>query len=510
MKTFALKSSIQTLLIAALFSAPTFSVTAQQPEKITPPEVKIDPVPVQTKAGVLTSFAPIVEKVAPSVVTISTTKNVRNGSRENPLFNDPNFRRFFGLPDPSPDQPPAPPKRGGNGQKNDSMQKQDLGLGSGVIVSGDGMILTNNHVIEGADDILVSIGTNDQKYKAKKIAGDPGTDIAVLKIDAKDLKAVTFGDSEKIRVGDVALAIGNPFGLTQSISMGVISALGRGGMGIVNYENFIQTDASINPGNSGGALVDLEGRLIGINTAIFSRSGGNQGIGFAVPANLAHSVMDNLIKNGRVVRGYLGVQPDAITEDLVPFFKTKDRRGALVSRVEPKTPAAQAGIEVGDVILEVAGKRVEGPRELRLHISSMAPGSKVELKLMRDGKEKVLTVELGELPAAKADNKVEEPKDEVPDVLDGVTVSDLDPATRKEFDLPEDAQGVLVTAVDPDSPSAAADIRRGDLIHEINRQPVSNSKEAIELSDKLKAEKKVLLRISRKGASRYVVVGQKD
>jgi serine protease Do len=390
------------------------------------------------------------------------------------------------------------------------MQKQDLGLGSGVIVSSDGMILTNNHVIEGADDILVSIGINDQKYKAKKIAGDPGTDIAVLKIDAKDLKAVTFGDSDKIRVGDVALAIGNPFGLTQSISMGVISALGRGGMGIVNYENFIQTDASINPGNSGGALVDLEGRLIGINTAIFSRSGGNQGIGFAVPANLAHSVMDNLIKNGRVVRGYLGVQPDAITEDLVPFFKTKDRKGALVSRVEKNTPAGRAGIEVGDVILEVAGKKVEGPRELRLHVSSMAPGSKVDLKLMRDGKEKVVSVELGELPQDKGEKKPEEPKDETPDVLDGVTVSDLDTATRKEFDLPEDARGVLVTAVEADSPSAAADIRRGDIIHEINRQPVSSAKEAIELSDKLKTEKKVLLRISRKGASRYVVVGQKD
>jgi serine protease Do len=390
------------------------------------------------------------------------------------------------------------------------MQKQDLGLGSGVIVSSDGMILTNNHVIEGADDILVSIGINDQKYKAKKIAGDPGTDIAVLKIDAKDLKAVTFGDSDKIRVGDVALAIGNPFGLTQSISMGVISALGRGGMGIVNYENFIQTDASINPGNSGGALVDLDGRLIGINTAIFSRSGGNQGIGFAVPANLAHSVMDNLIKNGRVVRGYLGVQPDAITEDLVPFFKTKDRKGALVSRVEKNTPAARAGIEVGDVILEVAGKKVEGPRELRLHVSSMAPGSKVDLKLMRDGKEKVVSVELGELPQDKGEKKPEEPKDETPDVLDGVTVSDLDTATRKEFDLPEDARGVLVTAVEADSPSAAADIRRGDIIHEINRQPVSSAKEAIELSDKLKTEKKVLLRISRKGASRYVVVGQKD
>jgi serine protease Do len=510
MKNVALKSSIQALLVAAIFSAPTFSVIAQEPEKITPPAVKVDPVPVQTKAGFLTSFAPIVEKVAPSVVTISTTKNVRNGSRENPLFNDPNFRRFFGLPDPGPEQPPTQPKRGGNGQKNDSMQKQDLGLGSGVIVSSDGMILTNNHVIEGADDINVSIGINDQKYKAKKIAGDPDTDIAVLKIDAKDLKAVTFGDSDKIRVGDLALAIGNPFGLTQSISMGVVSALGRGGMGIVRFENFIQTDASINPGNSGGALVDIEGRLIGINTAIFSRSGGNQGIGFAVPANLAHSVMDNLIKNGRVVRGYLGVQPDAITEDLVPFFKTKDRKGALVSRVEPKTPAARAGIEVGDVILEVAGKKVEGPRELRLLISSMAPGAKVDLKVIRDGQEKTISVELGELPAGKAPNKEEEPKTEEPDVLDGVTVSDLDAATRKEFDLPEDAQGVLVTAVDPDSPSAAADIRKGDLIHEINRQPVTSAKQAIEISEKLKTEKKVLLRISRKGASRYIVVGQKD
>lgn len=529
MKIPVLSQSIAALAAAVLLSGSSTLLFAEDnavtppPAKVdaTPPPVKIDSTPVQGKPGMITSFAPVVEKVSPSVVTISTSKNVtKSAQRSNPLLNDPMFRRYFGMPDEDTSDedatPQAPTKRGGKsgknlkrdgGGKDGEAHKEPLGLGSGVIVSAEGHILTNNHVVEGADDIEVTIGSSQHKYKATKIGTDPGTDIAVLKIDAKNLTPIVFGDSDKIRVGDIAVAIGNPFNLTQSVSMGVISAVGRGGMGIVDYENFIQTDASINPGNSGGALADIEGRLIGINTAIFSRTGGNQGIGFAVPVNLAHGVMDNIIKNGRVVRGYLGTIIQPLTEELSTAFKTTDQSGALVSQVEPKGPAGKAGVKDGDVITEVAGKKVEGPRELRLIVGAMAPGTKVDVKVLREGQSQVIPVVLGELPSKTGSlAAAEERKDENPDVLDGVTVADVDDSLRKEMDLPESTQGVVITAVAPDSPSAVAGLKRGDVIHEINRKPVTTAKQAIDLSEKVKADKKVLLRVSSKGQSRYVVV----
>jgi serine protease Do len=281
-------------------------------------------------------------------------------------------------------------------------------------------------------------------------------------------------------------------------------------MGIIDYENFIQTDASINPGNSGGALVDIEGRLIGINTAIFSRTGGNQGIGFAVPSNLAHGIMASILKNGRVVRGYLGTGIQPLTEELATEFKIKDQNGALVSEVRPDSPAAKAGIATGDVITEVDGRKVEGPRELRLMVGAMAPGSKVNVKITRDGQEKVVPIELGELPTEKNELAQNKPDGNAPDVLDGVTVADIDDTLRKELDLPEGAKGVVITNVDPDSPSAAAGLKRGDVIHEIDKQPVNTAKQAVDLSEKVKAQKKVLLRVSSKGQTRYVIVGTKD
>ncbi len=531
MKTDFLLPSIKPLVAALLLMLPSLPALAQDtpPEtpKAPPAEVKIDPTPVQTKAGFFTSFAPIVEKVAPSVVTISTSKNVQNTLRNNPLLNDPYFRRFFGTPDEDEEsdsvRPPAPRSRRNpqipqspknpQGEKNGGkVQRQAMGLGSGVIVSADGHILTNNHVIEGADDIEVTIGNGngERKYKAKKIGTDPGTDLAVLKIEAKNLPAIVFGDSDKIRVGDIAVAVGNPFGLTQSVSMGVVSAVSRGGMGIVDYENFIQTDASINPGNSGGALVDIEGRLIGLNTAIYSRSGGNQGIGFAVPANLAHATMNSILKHGRVVRGYLGTVIQPLTEELSNAFNIADQNGALVSELEPNGPAAKAGIEKGDVIIEVAGKKVEGPRELRLLVGGMPPGTRIDVKIFREGKAKVIPLELGELPSKQGALPVEEPKSTEPDVLDGVTVADIDPALRKELEIPESIQGVVITNIDPESESAAAGLKRGDVIHEINRRSVTSAKQAIELSEKVKTEKKVLLRVSTNGQSRYVVVGMKE
>ncbi len=503
------------LAVISAFAPFAFAEEAPKADGKMPP-IKVDPSPLPQVAGTLTTFAPVVEKVAPSVVTISTSKMVKRGESlgQNPMFNDPMFRRFFGIPDEG-DTPAPNRRRGGSrgeeGAPEGRKQRQSIGLGSGVIVSAEGHVLTSAHVIEGADEILITFGKEKREYKAKKIGTDPATDIAVLKIDATNLRPIVFADSDKLRVGDLAIAVGNPFGLTQSVTMGIVSALGREGTHITEYENFIQTDASINPGNSGGALVDTEGRLIGINAAIFSRSGGNQGIGFAVPANLAHSVMESIMKNGRVSRGFLGIGLQSLTDDLAKQFNLTSTNGALVTQVEPKSPAEKAGIESGDVVIDVNGKKIEGPTQLRLLVAGLLPGTKTDVKIWRDGKEKTVSVTLMERPSQSLASAAEPAKPEDPDVLDGVTVGDLDPELRKQFEIPESVQkGVVVTKVDEDSASAEAGIRAGDVILEINRQGVANAKQAVEMSEKLKKEKKVLLRVASKGASRYIVVEHKE
>lgn len=498
--TKPLISSIAALLLSAAVAPLAFGDET--------PNVKVDPKPITQAIGI-TTFAPVVDKVSPSVVTIATSKMV--SKNKNPYFNDPMFRRFFGVPDDGEQDGDQAPR--GNNRNNGSGKKhlERFGLGSGVIVSPEGHILTNNHVIDGADEIIVTIGNEKKEYKATKIGTDPSTDIAVLKIEpTAKLHEITFADSDKLRVGDLAIAVGNPFGLTQSVTMGIISALGRSDTHITDYENFIQTDASINPGNSGGALVDTEGRLIGINTAIYSRTGGNQGIGFAVPANLAHTVMDSLIKNGKVSRGFLGIALQPLSEDLAKAFKIENNAGALVAEVTSKSPAEKAGIVAGDVVTEVNGKKVEGPRELQLAVAAIAPGTKVPVKIVHDGNEKTVTVELAERPTNRTAANSQPEKSTEPDVLDGVTVGDINGETRKKFDLPETTKGVVITEIDPDSPSAEAGLKAGDVIHEINREPIASAKQAVDLSEKVKKEKKVLLRVSTKGNSRYVVVERKD
>jgi serine protease Do len=493
----------RTVIFAGLIAP----LSAQDIEKSKAP-VTVDPAPVSRQSGVITSFAPVVEKVAPSVVQISTMKNVKGRSRaQSPLFNDPFFRRYFGIPDSDEDtqedETPQPRSR----RRNGGLHKEALGLGSGVIVSKEGHILTNNHVIEGADDILVTLAGDKKEYSAKKIGTDPGTDLAVLKVDLKNVAAITFADSDKLRVGDFAIAIGNPFGLTQTVTMGIVSSVGRNDMGIVAYENFIQTDASINPGNSGGALVDIEGRLIGVNTAIFSRTGTNAGIGFAVPANMARSIMDSILQHGRVVRGYLGVDMQNLDETLASKFKISGTAGALIKSVEPKSPAANAGMEAGDVITAVNGKMVENPNELRMTVGALLPGTKVELLYLRDGEKKKADVTLAERPP---DEKLKipnaQPETTEPDVLDGVMVTDVDEPTRRKYGIPDNVTGAAVTEVQDDCPCAVAGLRVGDVIQSIERTPVKSAKQAEELSNKLKSEKEVLLHISSKGVSRYIVV----
>jgi serine protease Do len=454
--------------------------------------------PAQTREGITTTFAPVVEKVAPSVVTVFTTQTVARGLTTFP-FGDDTLRQFFG------------------GQSPQRQGKQTLqGLGSGVIVSPDGYILTANHVVSGADEIMVGLGIDLRKFKARKVGTDPGTDVALLKIDENNLPSITFADSEKARAGDIVLAIGNPFGLRQTVTMGIISAVGRGGMGIVDYENFIQTDAAINMGNSGGALVDTQGRLLGINTAIFTRTGGNQGVGFAIPANLARDVMQSLRDKGRVVRGYIGASVQTLTPELAEAMKLKGQlSGALVGEVEQSSPAAKAGIKSGDVITAVSGKKVSDARELRLMIGSMAPGTKAQIQATRDSQTKTFDVQLGEMPAGgaqqgEAQMSAEEPaQPEKATVFGGVSVADITDDIRTALNLSKDVQGAVIADIDTDSPAAKAGMREGDVIQEVNKQPVRNAKDLVAISKKLKPNEKILIRVWSQGRSGYVALEPK-
>jgi serine protease Do len=450
----------------------------------------------QTRGGIITTFAPVVEKVAPSVVTVFTTQTVSRGLTAFP-FSDDTFRQFFGG---------RLPQHG----------KQTLqGLGSGVIVSPDGYILTANHVVSGADEILVGLGNDLRKFKAKKVGTDPGTDVALLKIDENNLPSITFTDSEKAKAGDIVLAIGNPFGLRQTVTMGIISAVGRGGIGIVDYENFIQTDAAINMGNSGGALVDIEGRLLGINTAIFSRSGGNQGVGFAIPANLARDVMQSLRDKGRVVRGYIGTSVQTLTPELADAMKLKEQpTGALVSEVEANAPAEKAGIKTGDVIAAVNGKKVSDARELRLMIGSMAPGTKAQIEVNREGQTKTFNVALSEMPAGAAEEGAETSPEEnaQPEkttVFGGVAVANITDDIRTALNLPRDVQGAVIADIDAESAAAKAGLREGDVIQEVNKQPVKSAKDLVAISKKLKKNEKILMRVYTQGRSGYVALEPK-
>jgi serine protease Do len=448
------------------------------------------------QSGVIASFAPVVEKVAPSVVTVFTTQTVSRSMAPFP-FSDDTLRQFFGG---------QLPRQG----------KQTLqGLGSGVIVSPDGYILTANHVVSGAEEIMVGLGTELRKYKAKKVGTDPGTDVALLKIDEKNLPAITFADSEKARAGDIVLAVGNPFGLRQTVTMGIISAVGRGGVGIVDYENFIQTDAAINMGNSGGALVDIKGQLLGINTAIFSRTGGNQGVGFAIPANLARDVMQSLREKGRVVRGYIGASVQPLTPELAEAMKLKgEPTGALVGEVAPNTPSQKAGIKTGDVITAVNGKKINDARELRLMIGSMAPGTKAQIEVNREGQKKMFDVELAEMPASAAAEGAEASPEESAQpekttVFGGVAVADITDDIRSALNLPKDVQGAVIAEIDADSPAGKAGLREGDVIQEVNKQPVKNAKDLVAVSKKLKPNEKILIRVYSQGRSGYVALEPK-
>jgi serine protease Do len=470
------------------------SLTGEKVVKVNVP-ITVNETPLKRDARSGTSYSPVVKQVSPSVVSIFTSKTVKNPRAEQGLDN-PLFEQFFG----------EQFGQGRGGQRQPRSLKQS-GLGSGVIVTKDGYILTNNHVVDGADEVKVAREKDRQEYVAKVVGRDPKTDIAVLKIEASDLPAITFGDSDLMEVGDVVLAVGNPFGIGQTVTMGIVSATDRGNMGIEDYENFIQTDAAINPGNSGGALVDAEGRLIGINTAIMSRSGGNMGVGFAIPANQARHIMEELIKDGRVSRGLLGVTIQDVNAQLAKQFKLPKTEGALVGDVAEKSAAAEAGLKSGDVITAFNGKPVADSRNLKLMVGRTAPGVKVEVKALRDGKEKTFKVTLKEMTDPKVAKAGKDADKDDSDALNGVAVGDIDSSMRAKYKLPAGVKGAVITGVDPDSSSYQAGLREGDVIQEINRKAVTTADEAVEASKHIE-QKQVLLRVWSRGSGRFVIVDE--
>ncbi|MFA6288544.1 MAG: DegQ family serine endoprotease [Opitutaceae bacterium] len=474
----------------------SLAVYADNTKTAKPPmKLQLDGKLIDRDAANRVSFSPVVKKTAPSVVYVFSSKKVRNVAAQNPFFNDPIFRRFFGVPG-DPD--------GNNAGPRAPSQSVQQSLGSGVIITADGYILTNNHVVDGADEVKIAFGEPRKEFKAEVVGRDSKVDIAVLKIDAKDLPAATLSDSDQLEVGDVVLAIGNPFGIGLTVTQGIVSAVGRGGLGIEDYEDFIQTDAAINPGNSGGALLDSSGRVIGINTAILSRSGGFNGVGFAIPINLARSIAEQLVKTGRVERGFMGVNTQTVSSDLAAEFGVN--HGALVTDVTPDSPAEKAGFKSGDVIVKVNETSIEDPRRLALAVSRLAPGTEVAIEYVRNGKTATVKVKLASLPSqslAGGDNSAA--KDD--GVLNGVTVGDLNYQTRQQFHIPGEIKGALVTDVSPDSASARAGLQEGDVILSLDRKPVKNADEAVKLSEQIKGPK-VTVRLWRDGGSRYLVVDE--
>jgi len=466
----------------ALNSAPS----ADTHSKNSALKLKIDESPLNSDQDLNSSYAPIVQKVAPSVVTIFVSSSVPELSR----LSDPDlnfFRPFFG---------DIPWQSGA---------LLEHALGSGVIVSPDGYILTNNHVLKNAKEIQVTL-SDGRTFTAKVAGTDPQTDIALIRVQADNLPALTLADSDKVNVGDVVLAVGYPFGVGQTVSSGIVSGKNRVTSSDMD-EDFIQTDAAINPGNSGGALVDTDGRLIGINTAILSRSGGNQGIGFAVPSNLCRWVMDSLAKNGKVERGLLGVMIQNVTPDLAKALKLDRATGALVGDVTPASPADKAGLKSGDVITQLNGQPIEDASQLKLRVTETTPGSQVHLIVNRNGESKAFDVTLCSVPENRVAKASESNGDARREALGGVSVTDLDQNTRAELKIPQNVQGAVITQVAPDSAAYEAGLRTGDVITELNRQPVKNAQDAVAETEKQRSNE-TLVKVWTTGGSYYLAVDE--
>jgi serine protease Do len=478
----------------ALFSGSTSSIA----EGIQPPELDIDTAPLSREIKIATSFATVVKKASPSVVSIQVIQ--KTSMPQSPFGDDSGmdpFRRFF-----SPDAPGQP-----RGQQ--SPERRIQGGGSGVIVSEDGFILTNNHVIDGAETITVLLSDDQTKYEAEVLGGDKHSDLAVIKIKADNLEPITLSDSNQLEVGDLVLAMGSPFGLSQSVTMGIVSATGRAGLQMMDIENFIQTDASINPGNSGGALLDAQGRLVGINTLIVSRSGGNQGVGFAIPVNMARRVMEQIVTFGDIKRGLLGISMQEMSESMALQFGLEETTGVLVSETSAGGPADKAGIEAGDVILKFNDTKVRGLTHLKLLVVETRPGVEVDMTVFRRGKSRVFSVEIGALPTdgymALMKNWGGDDGVDGGTVLQGVAVSNLTPQLREQFGIRQNMSGALITEVDADSKAHAEGLRAGHIILQMEHKSVSDAQDVMDIARGIKGES-ILLHVWTPNGARFMVV----
>ncbi|MBP0124309.1 MAG: DegQ family serine endoprotease, partial [Nitrospira sp.] len=438
------------------------------------------------------NFVEIAKSVKPAVVNIAAARTGKSGEEpQGSHFDNPFFRRFFG--DELKRERPKEPK--------------EKGQGSGVIVDPSGLIITNNHVVDKADDIRVVL-SDKREFKARLIGTDSKTDIAVIKIEATGLSPIAWADSDQVEVGEFVLAVGSPFGLTQTVTMGIVSAVGRASMGIAEYEDFIQTDAAINPGNSGGALVNVRGELVGINTAIVSQSGGNMGIGFAVPSNLAHSIMDQLVRTGKVVRGWLGVSIQELSPELARQFGMTETKGVLVSDVMEDSPAKKAGFERADVIVEFDGKPMNSPTHLRNAVAQTPLGKKVSITLIRDKTLTTLDVTIVEQPKSMAQSGSEEREESMAPtgVFSDLEVHELTEELAGRYGIKSSERGVVVTRVRPGSMVEEIGMREGDLMLEINRKAVTSLKTYERLKSGLSKEQAVLLLVKRQGRSLYLTL----
>jgi serine protease Do len=435
-------------------------------------------------------FVRIAKKVTPAVVNISTTRVVHGGGSELP-FNDPFFKRFFGDQSPFGRQHPR--------------SRKEQSLGSGVIVSSDGLIITNSHVIEEADSITVFL-EDKRDFKGVVVGKDKKSDIAVIRIEADDLPTIPWGDSDKLQVGEYVVAVGNPFGLNQTVTMGIVSAVGRANVGIADYEDFIQTDAAINPGNSGGAMVNINAELVGINTAIFTRSGGYMGIGFAAPSNMARSVMESLVKNGKVVRGWLGVSIQEVTPLLAKEFGLKEASGALVSDIMKDSPAEKTGIKREDVIVGFNGQHIENAGHLRNKVAGTSVGKKVSVRIIRNREEIELFVTITAQPKDVSEGTESSESEESGEVLFGMEAQDITRELADQLGLRKGDMGVVVVGIEPGSLSDEAGVREGDLITQVNRRPIRDMKTYKKVISTIKEGDTVLLLINRQGSLFFLTI----
>ena len=447
--------------------------------------------PLAPQIGTQNSYAAVVSRVMPTVVTVRSDRRVRS-AQQFPFFDDPFFRDFFG-------------DRFRNAPK-DTPDMIQRGVGSGVIVSADGYILTNHHVIDGAEGLKVDL-SDGRTFDAKVIGSDKPSDLAVLKINASNLPSLPLGNSDAVRVGDVVLAIGNPLGVGQTVTMGIISAKGRQtGISNGSFEDFLQTDAAINHGNSGGALVNTNGELIGINSQILSPTGGSIGLGFSIPSNMARNVMDQLTRTGKVSRGQLGIIVQKVSTDIASSLNLKDARGVIISQVQPGSAAERAGLKQGDIITALNGAAVDTPNEFRNRIAGTAPGTEVRLTILRDNREHLLSAQLGEFrPEIETSESGSGDSTRNNTGKLGVGIEPLTPEAKSQLGLPATTQGVLVREVDPIGPAAHAGVERGDVIEQVNQQPVRSAtdiKTALERS----GNRPALLLVNRNGENIFITV----